>query len=321
MTLMAGLSCPLCDHDSWKKLKSFEDGVVVGRCLHCGLLYTPRCHPSPESLFENVRPDVLRLLYSGIASGKVDHFRTRSFEEYLAILRRHGGAGRLLDIGCAHGFFLVAARRAGFEVSGVEPNPGMAGYAREILGLDVLEGTLQAVDLGGRTWDVVTFTDSLEYLPEPVAALRRVVAHLSPGGLLFAKVPNGDYFLLMSMLEALGLRHGGDGAFTPSRRVVHYTGATLRRLGTAVGLRITVIGNCRPITRPSWERLTGLALEVAPPWWLWPGGRLLRRALHILGRLEGLGTPGRRNHLAQSVYLLARKEDGMTQTANGCDVR
>jgi SAM-dependent methyltransferase len=303
------MPCPFCEGTVFEPLKSFSEGVVVGRCSACGLIYTPHHHPAPHGLFQDVSPATLRVLYDGIVSGRVPHFRAASFSQYLAILRRHGAAGRLLDVGCAHGFFALAARDAGYEVTGLEPSAGMASFARETLGLRVLEGTLAEISLGEEEWDVITFTDSLEYLPDPVNDLRRALDHLRPGGHLFVKVPNGDYFLFMSSLETRGLAPCGDGAFTPSRRVVHYTRRTLRRLMESLGLDVITVGHCRPISMPPWRSLTGLSLEVAPPWWLRPGPRIARWLLHGLGRLESAMTGGRKNHLSQSVYIVARKSD------------
>jgi hypothetical protein len=49
----------------------------------------------------------------------------------------------------------------------------MAEFAENALGLRVLRGRLDEVDLGSEAWDVVTFTDSLEYVPDPVAPSAR----------------------------------------------------------------------------------------------------------------------------------------------------
>jgi SAM-dependent methyltransferase len=47
-------------------------------------------------------------------------------------------SGRVLEIGCAGGFFLREARRAGLDVFGIEPNERMAAHARENLNIEVI---------------------------------------------------------------------------------------------------------------------------------------------------------------------------------------
>src|SRR5262249_32285466 len=170
-------------------------------------------------------------------------------------------------------------------------------------------GRLSDVDLGEQQWDVVTFTDSLEYLPEPRKDLSKVIAHLAPGGIVFLKVPNGDYFLLRHAIERrLGGPLGIDEAFGPSRRVVHYTALTLNRLAELVGLKRLTGGASRPIDSPLWLRWTGLALEMeAPPFMGW-SLRLVRRALHAAGNAEAALLPAR-NHLAQALFLVAARPD------------
>jgi len=297
--------CVLCRQSPYTRVKQFSDGVVVGRCVGCGLLYTPLRHPEPEGLLDRNDVNDMKVLSRPIIDGAKQHYRSQNFAEYLARIEEYAFGRRLLDVGCAQGFFLAAARERGYDVVGLEPSRAVALFAREALGLTVLEGRLCDVELGERQWDVVTFTDSLEYLPDPLEGLRKIVAHLAPRGIVFLKVPNGDYFLARHVIEQrLGRGLGLDEAFGPSRRVVHYTRPTLGRLIELAGLKCLDWGVCRPIDSPPWLRWTGLALEMRPPasagWSL----RLVRRALHALSRAERVFLP-RRNHFAQALFLVA----------------
>jgi 2-polyprenyl-3-methyl-5-hydroxy-6-metoxy-1,4-benzoquinol methylase len=302
------LACPLCEATPFRTIKKFADGVVVGECLECGLLYTPLRHPSPDELLAGVDATTARVLLRPIAQGRARHFRQRAFLRYLRVIRRHARGLRLLDVGCAHGFFPALARQEGYTVTAVEPSPALASFAREELGLEVLPGRLDQVDLGARQWDVVTFTDSAEYLPAPVRDLRRVASHLAPGGLLFVKVPNGGYFRTRHAVERhLAGQAGTEQAFSPSRRVVHYTLKTLRRLVEAVGLEVIEISAAPIIDSPAWYRLVGLSLEMQMPWRLSAGSAIVRRLLGTTGALERLLWLGH-DHFSQSIYALGRKK-------------
>ena len=85
-------------------------------------------------------------------------------------------AGRLLDVGCGHGLLLDEARRRGYEVSGLELSRAAAGYARDVLGLEVDEAAGRGVRRRGRPtrYDVIVLADVIEHLDDPAAALRRL---------------------------------------------------------------------------------------------------------------------------------------------------
>lgn len=99
--------------------------------------------------------------------------------------------GRLLEIGCAGGFFLAEARAAGFEVQGVELNETMAAHARN-LGLEVQCAPIEAADLPLNSFDVVIAQDVLEHLRDVQTFVRRAAELLAPGGILVIRGPLED---------------------------------------------------------------------------------------------------------------------------------
>ena len=107
------------------------------------------------------------------------------------LVARYARGGRLLDVGCAKGGFLAAARDAGFVVRGVEPAEAAAAVARR-LGLDVVVGTLDDVPLAASSLEVVTAWHVLEHIPEPLDTLIRLRRELVPGGHLLIEVPNAE---------------------------------------------------------------------------------------------------------------------------------
>jgi len=90
-------------------------------------------------------------------------------------------SGRLLDVGCATGFFLAEARRH-YDVQGVEISEYSSRIAREHFGLDVFTGTLQDAGFADETFDVITMWDVIEHLADPKAELQHVAGLLKPGG-------------------------------------------------------------------------------------------------------------------------------------------
>jgi SAM-dependent methyltransferase len=300
-------ACPLCGDSRYQELKRFPDGVVVGECVGCGLIYTPLRHPEPDTVHGDLPLADLLDRYGPIVRGERRHYRVHVYRDYLRRICRHVPSGRLLDVGCAHGFFMAEARALGFEATGVEAHPDMAAFARQALGFPVVEGRWSEVTPPPGPFDVITFNDALEYMPDPVGALERAARLLSPRGIVFVKTPNASYFRLRHHLAArLGRDLGGGEAFGPSTRVVHFTGDTLMRALKAARLDLVEAGTPRPVPSPHWHRNDGIWLEWEPPIWQAMPERLLRRVTQGLGRIESLFLRGD-NHFSPSIYALARR--------------
>ena len=97
----------------------------------------------------------------------------------------------VLEVGCHTGYFGRAIKKKyGATVWGIEPNKKTARIAAE--GLDrVFEAYFdETLDLPDQYFDVITFTDVLEHMPDPWAALKIASTKLSKGGIVLISVPN-----------------------------------------------------------------------------------------------------------------------------------
>ena len=113
---------------------------------------------------------------------------------------------RLLDVGCARGMFLDAARRRGIAGRGIEPDADAAAAAARA-GHDVRVGFFpEAVEPGARV-DIISFNDTFEHLPDPAAAVDVCRRLLEPGGILILNLPNsgGIFYRTAAGLDRLGL--------------------------------------------------------------------------------------------------------------------
>ncbi len=97
--------------------------------------------------------------------------------------------GRVCDVGCWTGSFLVAAEEAGWQAVGLEPSRWASAYARR-RGLRVLTDELSSQVLERESFRLVVLGDVLEHLEDPAAALTRVAELLEPGGALWLTVPD-----------------------------------------------------------------------------------------------------------------------------------
>ncbi len=98
---------------------------------------------------------------------------------------------RLLDIGCHTGQFGHAVKQKyGAEVWGVEPDAETARIASNYLD-EVFHGYFsEDLALPEKYFDVISFNDVLEHIPDPWAALRLAAGKLKPGGRIVISIPN-----------------------------------------------------------------------------------------------------------------------------------
>jgi len=98
-------------------------GYTLVRCKDCGLVFVNPQSPSSET--ERIY-DQEYFAKRDIGGASVDMTTIRSFRRLSAaqhlddIAKSQQPPGRLLDVGCAEGFFLEVAKASGWECWGVE---------------------------------------------------------------------------------------------------------------------------------------------------------------------------------------------------------
>ncbi|MBW8003601.1 MAG: class I SAM-dependent methyltransferase [Planctomycetes bacterium] len=130
--------------------------------------------------------------------GKVyyDYFREMSvrikvFKDKLQLIQEYlPRMGRVLDLGCAMGFFLKVMKERNYEVYGVEVSKYAAGYAKNSLNLNVHEGDLQSADFHDEFFDIITMWDVLEHLSNPQETLIEIKRILTGNGVLIIETLN-----------------------------------------------------------------------------------------------------------------------------------
>lgn len=194
MAVVAPGSCPACRHALVAGLAAWHF-----RCQACGYeaaALTPAINASAlhAQVDEQERESGLR----GI--------RVRNFRRLLAEIRALRGGGTLLDVGCAHGWFLAEAAASGFSVTGIEPDQGVSEATRR-RGLEVRQGYFPASLAKDESFDVIVFNDVFEHIPDISGVAAACRDHLKAEGLLVINLPSsrGFFFRLSSLLYRLGI--------------------------------------------------------------------------------------------------------------------
>ncbi|HEU5266339.1 MAG TPA: class I SAM-dependent methyltransferase [Jatrophihabitans sp.] len=235
------------------------DPFGVVRCPQCGLVFvSPRLTGAAlQRLYDDVDyfegdGSVYGAGVSGNANSAAMFLQRQWMRGRLALaaeLARDTSGSRLLEVGCAYGLFLAAARSRGYDVTGVELSTNAAAHARDRLGLTVHCTQLADAPLAG-PYDVVCAWDTLEHVPDPVQfwlAVRKLVA--DDGVVLFST----PYF---SSVPSRVLRSRW-WTLKPTEHIWHFTPKTHRLVAEQAGLRVTqVIRN--PLRRANLGRLDSL---------------------------------------------------------------
>ena len=97
--------------------------------------------------------------------------------------------GRLLDVGCGTGAWLLTMRELGWQVEGLDFDENAVQMAT-LRGLTVHTGSLEAQSFPDECFDVVTLNHVIEHLPDPVATLAECRRILKKNGQLILSTPN-----------------------------------------------------------------------------------------------------------------------------------
>jgi 2-polyprenyl-3-methyl-5-hydroxy-6-metoxy-1,4-benzoquinol methylase len=114
--------------------------------------------------------------------------RSLQARKILATLAPFANGKKLLDIGAGSGILVEEARQMGFDAAGIEPSRWLQDKARR-RGLEVVLGIFPHPDLPG-PFDVITLTDVIEHVSDPVGLLKAAGKALAPGGIIAVTTPD-----------------------------------------------------------------------------------------------------------------------------------
>lgn len=188
--------CPICNSVKIKQSLTSHDNHygIAGeynhyKCLECGLLFL---NPMPtDSFLSNAYPsDYYAYQKASGISGIRRILKRLTFLEWKTKDPKFKSPGRMLDIGCGSGEFLLKMREEGWDVYGVEPSQSAALIGREKFGLNIHNGTLLGTDYQDEYFDYIRLNHSLEHMTNPLENMSVVSRILKKGGKLFIGVPN-----------------------------------------------------------------------------------------------------------------------------------
>ncbi len=196
--------CPICGGERWKRLWIKKSRFVINparivRCRDCSFVFS----------LDILSDEGFRLFYelkyaaSNYSSyHRFSELKSKQFDDRFALIHRfiETSGSRVLDIGCGEGVSMVAAKRNGFEPTGIEISPNAVERARGKGVGEVYCCNINSIlDLGLGKFDLVTMFDVFDHIQSPAATLRWLGSSVVNKGLVYAEVCdiNSAYRFLM----------------------------------------------------------------------------------------------------------------------------
>ena len=221
--------CPACYRATSHALLFQKNGSDILQCTKCGLGRAESPAFDPTTYYTE------KYFSGGHADGYSDYqgaeaVLRREFAGTVDFIRGFRASGKLLEVGCAYGFFLHEASNY-FDVAGIELAEKAAEHCRA-QGLPVLNGVADQDTLariGGI--DVIVLLDVIEHLPAPAETLALCSNYLNPEGLII--ITTGDFSSMVAKLSGANWR-----LMTPPQHLWYFTPESIRQLSRRLGLLV-----------------------------------------------------------------------------------
>jgi 2-polyprenyl-3-methyl-5-hydroxy-6-metoxy-1,4-benzoquinol methylase len=185
--------CTICNTNQTATIvKSVrETPHALRQCKRCGVRFL---HPQPT--WEEIKGIYTASYYKAWGmeeqeSASVALMKKLTFTRMIRAIKRRVARGALLDVGTASGFLLEVAQNSGFEPFGVELSEYAGGLAAKKFGAEHIHiGTLESAPFPKESFSVITMSDLIEHVQDPVQTLHMARGLLKSDGLLVIMTPN-----------------------------------------------------------------------------------------------------------------------------------
>lgn len=260
------VACDLCGSNDQEPVCHSRDFLTdhpgiytIVRCRGCGLRYQS---PRPVDPMPFYQGNYRAVFKSDDNPSSAD--QTNGLTGLAAVYARTAqqvaltSSGKLLDVGCADGAFLVAMAQLGWDVYGVEPDETAAQCANRLLSMfrpaRVLCGFLEDANYPDGYFDLITLWHVVEHLPHPLATLCKVRHLLSPRGRVIILTPR------WGSLESLLFGRYWSGLDLP-RHLWFFTDFSLQALIEGAGMTVV-----QRLHHPGYDQLSLSILFLLNDW-------------------------------------------------------
>ncbi len=168
-----------------------QDRFPLVRCNKCGV-YALYPAPDDQTLLKYYSSEYYgksREKFAGPIARMVSHFQGGRARSVSRIVKP---GGKILDVGCGNGGFLLQMKSRGYEVEGTEWTEQSAQRIPQKSKIPVHTGDLLDLDLPEKEYDAITAWHVFEHLRKPNETLEKIRLLLKPGGYFILSLPNHE---------------------------------------------------------------------------------------------------------------------------------
>ncbi|MGL4596665.1 MAG: class I SAM-dependent methyltransferase, partial [Bacteroidia bacterium] len=136
---------------------------------------------------------------------------------------------RILDVGCGRGWFLIEAKKRGWEVYGTEYSKKAIDLC-QMSGIEMQAGELNPNSFPVTDFDVITSFEVIEHIYTPQQELRAIYQLLRQGGLFYCTTPNFNSLLRYYLKKDYNI-------IGYPEHLIYFTKSTLNRSAKQQGFR------------------------------------------------------------------------------------
>lgn len=211
-----------------------KSGYALFHCDSCGL-YQTDLKKEYESFVKSFygkgyfTGDPTRGAYTSYRKDKP--YITKNMQRFLAEVKKHIPTGKLLDAGCAYGYFVELALASGYDAYGFDPSSHAVAEARKIVGKTrIKEGTIGSVRYPGEKFDVITLFDVFEHLSDPKHDIEKLTNLLAPDGILVMATGDTDSMMARALKRKWTF-------FNPPQHLFFFNQKNLTRLLASIRMK------------------------------------------------------------------------------------
>lgn len=182
------MKCLICKNYNLKKLFNYKKHFYIYKCQNCSCFFL-----QPQPVFEDLRSIYSKKYFQAWELKSAAEMKKATFKLRLNSIKKHKPTGKILDIGCATGFFLEQAQQEGYDVYGVEISDYAAKKAKQKFGDNrIFNSNFDKADIPIDNFDIITMSDLLEHVKNPNKLFNKCYKILKPGGIIMIMTPDTD---------------------------------------------------------------------------------------------------------------------------------
>ena len=212
-------NCISCNSTDLKLLPGYEIFLLC-KCNSCSLAFLLR-RPTIEELEKYYKNYGIENYLSPIT--------IKRYNEILDKFEPFRKTNKILDLGCGIGYFLIEAKKRGWEVYGTELSKDSAQICIE-KGINMKVGSLQEDWYAKEIFDIITSFEVIEHINCPIEELSIMKNILRKGGLVYVTTPNFNSLLRYKLKENYNI-------FIYPEHLTYYTPYTLKKTFKRVGFK------------------------------------------------------------------------------------